>query len=166
MKIVEYPDPSLKRPSRRIRNGEVNNLKQIIADMFETMHAAPGVGLAAPQVGLPYRMFVAILGENEDEQDDRVFINPVILERDGFDVLEEGCLSFPSIYGLVERATWIKVKYQDGNFKEQTEEFSGFSARIIQHETDHLDGILLNDRAIELHTTADTEEIEESVSDE
>jgi peptide deformylase len=160
--IVEYPDPSLKRPARRIRSGEVHNLNRLITDMLDTMHEAPGVGLAAPQVGMPYRMFVAVIGEVEEELEDRVFINPVILDRDGFDVLEEGCLSFPNLYGLVERATWIKVKYQDESFKEHTEEFSGFSARVVQHETDHLDGILLNDRAVELYTVVDSEDTEES----
>ncbi len=159
--IVEYPDPMLKKPARRIRSGEVSDLKLLLADMFETMFAAPGVGLAAPQIGKPYRLFVAILGENEDDFEERVFINPVILEREGYDALEEGCLSFPNLFGVVERALWIRVKYQDESFKEHIEEFSGFSARVIQHETDHLDGILLNDRAIEMYTRVENDDDDE-----
>lgn len=149
--IVLYPDPLLKRPSRRIRQGEIADLDRLIADMFETMRTAPGVGLAAPQIGKNLRLFVALIGDGEEEFVERVFVNPSVIEREGFDFGEEGCLSFPNLYGMVERAQSIKLRFNDADFSEHTEDFEGFPARVIQHEIDHLDGILLNERAEELY---------------
>ncbi|MCD6120132.1 peptide deformylase [bacterium] len=159
LEVREFPDPVLKKVSRKIKPGDIADIGELVTDMFETMQSAPGVGLAAPQVGRSIRLLVALIGEDVDEFIERSFINPVILDRDGFDISEEGCLSFPELYGMVERATWIKLKYEDTDFNEHIEEFKGFSARVLQHEIDHLDGILINDRADELYVhVAETEE--------
>ena len=154
LKILEYPHPLLKKAARKIRPGAVKDLDKLVADMFETMHEAPGVGLAAPQIGKSIRLFIAVLGLD----DERVFINPQVLDRDGFEIAEEGCLSFPGLYGMVERPTWIRVKYFDEKFLEHTEEFSEWAARVILHENDHLDGILISDRTEELYEPEREEE--------
>ena len=167
MPIVVFPDPILKRQSRRVGKGDIARLDGLVADMYETMREAPGVGLAAPQIGRNIRLFVAMIGDGEEENRERVFINPSIIERDGFDLGEEGCLSFPNLYGMVERAESITLRFNDAEFGERVEEFAGYPARIIQHEIDHLDGILLNERAEELYElVADDEDAENDAVEE
>jgi len=116
----------------------------VVSDMFETMYKAPGIGLAAPQVNLAQRIVVIDISRECNEP--RIFINPEILERQGKDVMEEGCLSVPDTYETVERASWIKVRAQDvdGQFFELACE--GLLAVCVQHEIDHLDGKLIVDR--------------------
>lgn len=156
--IRAYGDPVLKKVARDIEPGHPG-LDQLIADMFETMYAANGVGLAAPQVGQSIRLFVVDASPfAEDEEGNlepehkhlvgfkKVFINPYIVEEDGAPwPFEEGCLSIPGIREEVERQARIVLQYQDEQFKEHEETFEGYAARVIQHEHDHLDGVLFTD---------------------
>lgn len=156
--IRAYGDPVLKKVAQDIEPGHPG-LEQLIADMFETMYAANGVGLAAPQVGQAIRLFVVDatpFSEDEEGGTDpeqahlkgykKVFINPYIVEENGEAwPFEEGCLSIPNIREEVRRQPRIVMQYQDERFKEHEETFDGFLARVIQHEHDHLDGILFTD---------------------
>jgi peptide deformylase len=155
--IRAFGDPVLKKVARDIEPGH-SGLEQLIADMFETMYAANGVGLAAPQIGQSIRLFIvdaSPFAEDEDGEPTeeahlkdfkRVFINPYIVEEEGEEwPFEEGCLSIPNIREEVKRQPKIVLQYQDENFEEHEEEFEGFAARVIQHEHDHLDGILFTD---------------------
>ncbi len=156
--IIAYGDPVLKRVSIDIEKGSVD-VKKLTSDMFETMYYARGVGIAAPQIGLNLRLFVidsTPLDDDEDEDDEttkkgpgetkgikKVFINPTILEESGKDWgYEEGCLSIPGIRSEVMRPEKVKIHYFDENWNEFTEVFEGIQARIIQHEYDHIEGIL------------------------
>jgi len=131
-------------------------LNSLINDMYETMYHAEGVGLAAPQIGLSIRLLVIDLAPfKEDDPELGAFkiamINPTIIERSAEEVTaEEGCLSIPGIHEMVLRAEKIKIRYQDTDFKEYTEEFEGYKARVIQHEYDHLEGHLFTDRVTPL----------------
>lgn len=142
--IVAYGDPVLKKMAADIRKEEFD--PKLIDDMFETMHNAGGIGLAAPQIGKSIRLFIADASPLEDEtigEFKKVFINPTILEEFGDDwAYEEGCLSIPGIRGEVVRPSKVKIHYFDENWVEHTDEFDGMPARIIQHEYDHIDGIL------------------------
>lgn len=129
------------------------DLKQLIQDMFETMHASDGVGLAAPQIGKPIRVVVIDLNVLKDDFPEyenfcRAFINPHIIEYDDTETetLEEGCLSVPGIHESVTRPTRIHVKYVDEELKEHDEWVEGYLARVMQHEFDHLDGTMFVDR--------------------
>lgn len=121
-----------------------DKIKELIEDMFETMYHEEGVGLAAPQIGVLKRILVI-----DTEEDKRVMINPVIMESDGEELGYEGCLSIPEFEGQVKRPTWLKVKYKNENDEEVVEEISGFLARVVCHEVDHLNGILFKDKVIE-----------------
>ena len=118
-------------------------LRTLIDDMFETMYEAPGIGLAATQVDVHRRLLVADVSSTKD--DPHVFINPVILEKDGVTVTEEGCLSVPGYYEEVQRAEHIRVRYLDRDGRECEDEFEGLLAVCVQHEIDHLDGKLFVD---------------------
>lgn len=154
--IRAYGDPVLKKVAQDIRPGH-SGLEQLIADMFETMYAANGVGLAAPQIGESIRLFVVDTGagsaDGESAPDDdeeaplkRAFINPYIVEEEGEEwAFEEGCLSIPGIREEVDRQPHIVLHYLDEAFQEHEETFEGFAARVIQHEHDHLDGKLFID---------------------
>lgn len=141
--ILHYPDPRLRKPAAPVTQFGAA-LQRVVSDMFETMYKAPGIGLAAPQVNLAQRIVVIDISRECNEP--RIFINPEILERQGKDVMEEGCLSVPDTYETVERASWIKVRAQDvdGQFFELACE--GLLAVCVQHEIDHLDGKLFVDR--------------------
>ncbi|MCU0319431.1 MAG: peptide deformylase [Flavobacteriales bacterium] len=155
--IRAYGDPVLKKVAKDIEPGHPG-LEQLIADMFETMYEANGVGLAAPQIGQSIRLFIVDASPFAEDEDGKpteeahlkdfkkVFINPYIVEEEGEEWgFEEGCLSIPGIREEVYRAERIVLQYQDEQFNEHEEEFSGFAARVIQHEHDHLDGILFTD---------------------
>jgi peptide deformylase len=123
-----------------------DNLREIVANMFETMYAAEGIGLAAPQVDNSIRLFVIDLAPIDEEEGRRVFVNPKILEfGDTQDEYEEGCLSIPTIKEIVTRPTSIRITYQDMYGKHYDEEIDGFLARVIQHEYDHLEKTLFID---------------------
>lgn len=155
--IVAYGDPILRKKAEDI-DEDYPNLKQLISDMFETMYAAHGVGLAAPQIGLPIRLFVIdatpFAEDDEDAGGDpalkdfkKVLINPIILEERGEKwAFSEGCLSIPEINEEVMRAPDVVVNYLDENFEEHEVELSGLAARVVQHEYDHIEGKLFVDK--------------------
>jgi peptide deformylase len=142
--LTLYPDPLLRRPCDPVSSfGE--ELAGIAAGMLATMHESNGVGLAAPQVGIRRRLLV--MNPSGEEGDDRVLVNPEILERTGPETAyEEGCLSFPAVYAEVRRRDRCKVRFFSVDGDEHVEEFSGFASRVVQHEYDHLEGVLLVDR--------------------
>lgn len=157
--IVAYGDPVLKKQAEEI-DQEYPNLTTLIDNMFETMYAAQGVGLAAPQIGLAIRLFVVDGSpfadeEGEEEPDPRavdmdgfkkVFINPIIEEESGEKWgFQEGCLSIPRVREEVYRKPTIKISYYNENWELKEETYEGYKARIIQHEYDHIEGILFTD---------------------
>ena len=156
--IVAYGDPILKKDCEEI-DENYPNLKQLISDMFETMYKAKGVGLAAPQIGKNIRLFIvdgSPFAEDEEDEDDpraegienfkKVFINPIIEEEDGREwQFQEGCLSIPKIRENVSRKPDITVSFYDENWELKEESYSGYAARIFQHEYDHIEGILFTD---------------------
>ncbi|ANQ53679.1 MULTISPECIES: peptide deformylase [Thermosipho] len=139
MKIRLYGDPILRKKAKKVEDFEY--LQSIKDDMLKTMYIEDGVGLAAPQVGISLRFFVM-----DDGNGPLFVVNPEILEHSTEkEIGEEGCLSLPGIFADVERYKWVKLKFQDEYGKVQTKLFEGYSARIVQHERDHLDGILFID---------------------
>lgn len=145
--IIEYPHPTLKKIARPIEPNEINDqLRTLIRNMIETMVDAPGVGLAAPQVNISKRLIVVDVSHVYEGREPFALINPVIVEKSGKTTFEEGCLSLPDFRESIERAKTIKVKYLDENGKEQMIEDSDFLAIVIQHELDHLDGVVAADR--------------------
>ena len=140
--ILEFPDPRLRKTATPVSVVD-DGLRQLIDDMFETMYAAPGIGLAASQVDVHKRLLVADV--SADGSASYALINPVILKKDGVTVSEEGCLSVPGYYEDVERAEHIRVRYQDRNGAEVEAEMDGLLAVCVQHEIDHLDGKLFVD---------------------
>lgn len=146
MDVVRYPGPVLRRGGKKVETFDAT-LTQIAGDMLETMYAQRGVGLAAPQVGLELELLVLNpTGDREDRSEEMALVNPEILERKGREFGDEGCLSFPGLYAEVERALRIKVRYQDLDGVVQERVFTDFLARIVQHEVDHLRGVLFVDR--------------------
>jgi peptide deformylase len=143
--ILKYGDESLHQPARPVQaiTGEIT---QLIDDLIETMYAAPGVGLAATQVGVPLRVFVVDISIGRDPNGLIVMVNPEFVERDGMQLEEEGCLSVPGFNATVVRPQRVVVKGMDRNGAEQVREGSGLLARAFQHEIDHLDGTLFVDR--------------------
>lgn len=146
--IYLYGQPVLKKKGVEIQS-DYPDLQLLIDNMFETMYKAGGVGLAAQQVGMAIRIFVVDTVQMEDEEDEsfkgikKAFINAEILEETGEEwEYEEGCLSIPDVRGNVSRQGDILIKYQDVDFNEYTEQFSGINARVIQHEYDHIEGKL------------------------
>ncbi|SEQ76874.1 peptide deformylase [Pedobacter rhizosphaerae] len=153
--IIAYGDPVLKKIGTDI-NQDYPELKQLISDMFDTMYHASGVGLAAPQIGLPIRLFIVDTGEDEDGTPGykKVFINAQILEETGEPwAFNEGCLSIPDIRENIMRKPNIKIKYLDENFIEHTDDVDGMPARVIQHEYDHIEGKLFTDKVSVLRKT-------------
>jgi peptide deformylase len=137
LSILEFPDPRLRTRAEAV-NAFDARLGQFVADLFETMYAANGVGLAATQVNVHQRVLVADM--SDDHKHPLALINPQILEKEGSQVYQEGCLSFPGLYADVTRALRVKVKAQDVHGSEFTMEAEGPLAVCIQHEIDHLDG--------------------------
>lgn len=148
--IIVYGDPILRKPAAAI-SSEFPDLPNLIQDMFETMYAAHGIGLAAPQIGKSIRIFVVDGTTLEDTEDDmtgfkKVFINPELLDETGESwAFEEGCLSIPNIRENVSRPESLRIRYRDEKWDLKEEEYTGVKARIIQHEYDHLDGKLFID---------------------
>jgi peptide deformylase len=142
LQILEYPDPRLRTVAKPVDTVD-DSIRRLAGDMLETMYEAPGIGLAATQVDVHIRMLVADVSENHD--DPRVFINPEIIEKDGVEVMEEGCLSVPGIYERVERAEHIRVRSLNLDGETVETEAEGLLAVCIQHEIDHLDGKLFVD---------------------
>jgi peptide deformylase len=143
--ILHYPDPRLREPGKKV--GKLTaELRQLIDDMAETMYAAPGVGLAATQVGEAWQIFVVDCAAEGEPSDLRVFVNPEILSLEGKVTSDEGCLSFPGAREEVERAARVRVRAQDREEKWFELEAEGLLAIAIQHEYDHLQGVLMIDR--------------------
>lgn len=148
--IVVYGDPILRKRATDIPK-DFPDLAAFIQDMFDTMYAAHGIGLAAPQIGKGVRLFVVDGTTLEDEEEDmtgfkKIFINPQLLDETGNTwAFEEGCLSIPNIRENVSRPETVRIRYQDETWTTREEEYSGIKARIIQHEYDHLDGKLFID---------------------
>ena len=156
--IVAYGDPVLRKKGKEI-DKDYPNLDALLENMYETMYGAYGVGLAAPQIGLPIRIFLvdaspfaedeALSVEEQEQLKDfkRTFINAEILEEEGDEwAFNEGCLSIPNVREDVFRKPKIKIQYQDEQFNTHVEEFDGLIARIIQHEYDHIEGVLFTDK--------------------
>ena len=147
--IVTYNDPILRQKTTPIED-LTPEIQSFINDMFETMYNSDGVGLAAPQVGSNHSVFVMDADPMADEDEETfgpmVFINPEIIEKKGEKIpMDEGCLSIPQVTDKVSRPEKVLVKYRDGEFNEQNREFDGWVARVIQHEFDHLEGVLFID---------------------
>lgn len=145
LEILHYPAPVLTEKSLPVDTFD-ESLRQLAADMAETMYDAPGVGLAAPQVGVLKRMVVIDCAGSENPPDLIVAINPEIVDRAGECMEEEGCLSVPGYYARVARSAQVKVRYQDLDGETQEREADELLAVAIQHEIDHLDGVLFVDR--------------------
>ncbi len=163
--IITLPDPRLRQKSKPVVDFD-SKLKELVTDMAETMHWAKGIGLAAIQVAIAERILVIDIGdlteddeyiEGDDESEKRlaerrqvskleVFINPVILESSGDIEYEEGCLSVPGVYSLVKRREHLKLQYQDVDGKTHVVETDGLKSIVLQHEMDHLDGVVFTDR--------------------
>jgi len=150
LKILEFPDPRLRTKATPVAAVD-DDLRALIGDMFETMYAAPGIGLAATQVDVHQRLLVADVSVDKD--DPHVLINPEILEKDGMIATDEGCLSVPGYYEEVERAEHIKVRFLDREGAEVELEARDLLAVCIQHEIDHLDGKLFVDYLSEAKRT-------------
>lgn len=161
MQIVKYPHPTLRYQSKPLRRVDAE-LRKMVRQMFELMYEHEGIGLAANQVDLPYRLFVMNLaGEPDAKDEEHVFINPVIVHRKGSAEDREGCLSFPQIFAPVVRSEQITVNAYDINGRELTYELSGLPARAVQHESDHLDGMVFIDRMSPANRLAIKEALEE-----
>lgn len=135
--ILHYPDPRLHKKALPVKQVD-DRIRRLVADMTETMYAAPGIGLAATQVDVQER--VVVIDASEDKSGLRVFINPEILEQDGEQICEEGCLSVPGIYEKVSRSAWIRMRALNEKGERFELEAEGLLAVCIQHEIDHLDG--------------------------
>ncbi|GAC1518773.1 MAG: peptide deformylase [Polyangiales bacterium] len=143
--ILHYPDPRLREKARPVA-AVTAEIKQLVEDMAETMYAAPGVGLAATQIGELHRVFVIDTANDDEPSQLRAFINPEILERVDEIVWEEGCLSFPGVVEEITRAAHVRVRALDADGKPFELEAEGLLAVAIQHELDHLEGVLMIDK--------------------
>ncbi len=148
--IVKLPDKRLRLVSEPVKQIDAG-IKKLVDDLFETMYAAPGIGLAAIQIGVAKRVIAMDLSKKEDNHEPHVFINPEILwTSDKTAKYEEGCLSIPDYYEEVERPTAVKVKYLDRDGKSRELEAKGLLATCLQHEIDHINGILFIDHLSKL----------------
>ncbi len=147
LRILEYPDPRLRTRAQPVEKVD-DDIRQLAQDMLETMYAAPGIGLAATQVDVHKRLLVVDV--SEDRSQPHCLINPEIMEKDGVEVTEEGCLSVPGVYEKVERADHIRVRAQNTDGESIEMEADGLLAICIQHEMDHLEGKLFVDYLSEL----------------
>src|SRR5262249_13513889 len=139
LKIVKYPHPSLRHPARLVTTIDAR-VQRIAEEMLELMYSHRGVGLAAPQVGLPFRMFVCNpSGDRENREAEAVYINPTLGDKQGLIEAEEGCLSFPGLYQKVRRAKSIKATAYNLKCELVELDLSGYPSRVWQHEADHLD---------------------------
>ncbi|PFA23972.1 MULTISPECIES: peptide deformylase [Bacillus cereus group] len=155
LEIVKHPNQVLETPCERVMNFD-KKLVNLLKDMHETMLVADGVGLAAPQVGVSLQVAVVDIGDDTGKIE---LINPVILEKRGEQVGPEGCLSFPGLYGEVERAEYIKVRAQNRRGKIFLLEADDFLARAIQHEIDHLHGVLFTSKVTRYYEENELEEM-------
>ncbi len=160
LKIIQYPHPTLRHKSKPVTRVD-EQLRAVIKQMFPLMYEANGIGLAANQVDLPLRVFVINLAADPDEGEEYVFINPVISKQKGSDEKEEGCLSMPGVNAHVRRPETVHIEAYnlDGQLFEA--DLDGLFARAVQHELDHLDGVLFTDRLSETGKASVRDELEE-----
>jgi peptide deformylase len=142
--IRTVPDPVLRQKARRVKTIDAS-LKKLIADMFDTCTEANGVGLAAPQVGVPLRLIVMIIPKKDEKDEKSCLINPEIVKRKGERVVKEGCLSIPGYYADIKRSEGVRVKGIDASGKEIRLSAEGLMAQALEHEIDHLNGVLYVD---------------------
>ncbi len=145
LEILHYPEPLLKQKSQPVTQFD-DELRQLAENMAETMYDAPGVGLAAPQVGVLKRLIVLDCSSSEEPSDLIIAVNPQIIARDGESLEEEGCLSVPGFYANVKRDNLVRLRYQDVTGQTLERDAEGLLAICMQHEIDHLEGILFVDR--------------------
>jgi peptide deformylase len=145
LKVVPFPHPTLRHKSKPIRRVDAD-LVRMVREMFTLMYSSNGIGLAANQVDLPLRLFIVNLSAKADDGEELVFINPVLSKPKGNEESEEGCLSFPELYGPVTRPKQITVQAYNLKGEEIRASLNGMLARVVQHEYDHLDGVLFVDR--------------------
>lgn len=143
--ILEYPDPRLREVAKPVPR-VTKEIRELVEDMAETMYAAPGVGLAAPQIGVGLRIFVIDIASEDEPSDLRAFINPEIVATDGTQTWNEGCLSFPGVSEEIKRAESVRVRALGVDGKAFELEADGLLAVAIQHENDHLNGVLMIDK--------------------
>jgi peptide deformylase len=161
LRIIQFPHPTLRRVSKPLRRVD-DELRHIVRRMFDLMYEAKGIGLAANQVDLPYRLFVLNLsGDPAETDEEQVFINPVLSQPKATAEAEEGCLSLPGLYAQVRRPEQITVNAYDLAGQEVEETVEGLLARAVQHETDHLDGVLFIDRLSPIARSALKDSLEE-----
>ncbi len=165
MDVLVYPDPILRRGGKTVTAFDAE-LRALSERMMEAMYVEGGVGLAAPQVGIEHKLLVLNpAGDKKDRSGELVLCNPTLTKKKGREFGEEGCLSFPGIHAEVERWVDVTVTYQDLDGKQQTLAATGWLARIVQHEMDHLDGVFFVDRltaADKLRVKAQLQELEDS----
>jgi peptide deformylase len=145
LQVIQYPHPTLRHKSKPLKRVDAG-LREIVREMFNLMYEHKGIGLAANQVDLPYRLFVLNLEGAAKPAEEHVFINPILSNRKGSSEAEEGCLSLPGLYGEVRRPEKIRVNAYNLAGEEITFDVDGLFARAVQHEIDHLDGVLFIDR--------------------
>lgn len=161
LEILHYPHPALRHKSRPLQRVDAELLR-MVREMFDLMYEARGIGLAANQVGLPYRVFVANLtADPRQKEQEQVFLNPVLRKPKGLSEAEEGCLSLPGLFAEVKRPERITISAYNLAGEEVTQELSELPARVVQHETDHLDGVLFIDRLSEAAMAEIRESLEE-----
>ncbi len=146
MQIVKYPHPALRRVARPVPE-VTDEVRNLVDQMIQLMHEGNGIGLAAPQVAVPLRIVVMNPRRKDEEPgEDMIFINPHITDRKGIAREEEGCLSLPELYAKVKRAQWVRLHAEGRDGIKFEMELEGLPARVIQHETDHLQGVLFIDK--------------------
>lgn len=143
--ILEYPDPRLREVAKPVPRVD-DEIRRLVDDMAETMYDAPGVGLAAPQIGVGYRVFVIDIASEDEPSELHVFINPELIGTEGTQTWNEGCLSFPGVSEEIKRAERVKVRALNRDGKPFELEAEGLLAVAIQHENDHLNGVLMIDK--------------------
>ncbi len=160
MQIISYPHPTLRRVAKPIRRVDAA-LRSIVREMFEKMYESKGIGLAANQVDMPLRLFIVNLEAQPGAGEELVFINPVISKPKGTAEAEEGCLSLPGVYASVVRPKQVTINAYTLDGREITADVSGLMARCVQHELDHLDGVLFTDRLSPIAKTDLADELDE-----
>ena len=164
MEIVTFPHPTLRHKSKPIKRVDAE-LRSMVRNMFDLMYKANGIGLAANQVDLPIRLFVVNLAADPDKGEELVFINPIVSKPKGSATREEGCLSLPGLYGDVIRPERVHLNCYNMAGEEFSGEIEGMLARVVQHEVDHLDGVMFTDRLSETGKMAALDAIDEFVTD-
>lgn len=160
--ILKYPDPLLKEPAQPVIRFD-SELQTLVEDMAETMYAAPGVGLAANQVGVLLRLFIIDIAGEDEPSDLKVFVNPELVELTGTQIYEEGCLSFPGASEEIKRAARVRVRAQDVKGEAFELEADGLLAVAIQHENDHINGVLMIDKVNPLKRRKISRQVQEAV---